>query len=645
MSRFSASVLLLVIMVSLWHFEMIAGVTDSGDASMILLIQRQLQNTPSTWKRGDPCGSEWVGVSCVGSRITSLLLSSTNVTGQLPYEIGRLSALQILDLSYNPGLTGPIPSSLGNLQQLHTLILTGCSFNGRIPTELGKLQKLLTLDVNSNSLSGSIPPLGNLTKLSWFDFGNNSIGGELPVELKGLVNCSHFHFNKNQLRGSIPPEIFHENMNLVHLLLDDNLFTGEIPSTLGNVSTLEIVRLDRNSFEGQTPVSIRQLGQLYSLNLSNNRLIGSIPDLSGMSNLQLLDLSHNPFELSVVPTWLSELESLNTVMMENSSLNGQLPSEVFSAPQLETVILSHNSIDGSLQIDDTFSQQMQLMDFQYNNITRFLSGSSYSNTLLLKGNPVCDSPTLGGNLCQPEAAEQTPYETDMTQCGNHVTCPQDFLKVDPRSCECAAAYGGVMVFKAPRFSVSTNTTRFHELENSLCTNLNLTKGSVYIRYKLFDSNGYLNIQVRLFPSPGRKYFERLQLVKILYALSNHDYASPLGFGPYYFISIELYNFLDEGSKNLSQGAIIGIAIGATLLIFAIIAVGVYALLQRKKAAKAVELSNPFASWGKGSRRESGNAPKLKGARFFSFQELKMATNNFSKDNEIGSGGYGKVRKF
>lgn len=35
-------------------------------------------------------------------------------------------------------------------------------------------------------------------------------------------------------------------------------------------------------------------------------------------------------------------------------------------------------------------------------------------------------------------------------------------------------------------------------------------------------------------------------------------------------------------------------------------------------------------------------PQLKGARLFSFKELKECTNSFSEANDIGSGGYGKV---
>jgi hypothetical protein len=42
------------------------------------------------------------------------------------------------------------------------------------------------------------------------------------------------------------------------------------------------------------------------------------------------------------------------------------------------------------------------------------------------------------------------------------------------------------------------------------------------------------------------------------------------------------------------------------------------------------------------QKDSGGAPQLKGARFFSFEEMKSCTENFSDSYEIGAGGYGKV---
>lgn len=40
----------------------------------------------------------------------------------------------------------------------------------------------------------------------------------------------------------------------------------------------------------------------------------------------------------------------------------------------------------------------------------------------------------------------------------------------------------------------------------------------------------------------------------------------------------------------------------------------------------------------------GEAPKLKSAKFFALEELKLCTNDFREINAIGAGGYGTVSK-
>jgi len=51
------------------------------------------------------------------------------------------------------------------------------------------------------------------------------------------------------------------------------------------------------------------------------------------------------------------------------------------------------------------------------------------------------------------------------------------------------------------------------------------------------------------------------------------------------------------------------------------------------------LDNDAAAW---QNAQDGAAPKLKGANWFSFDDIKRMTNNFSEANTIGEGGYGKV---
>ena len=59
-------------------------------------------------------------------------------------------------------LTGSIPSEIGLLTNLVSLIVAYTGLTGSIPSELGKLSNIVTLALISNTLTGSIPSeLGN----------------------------------------------------------------------------------------------------------------------------------------------------------------------------------------------------------------------------------------------------------------------------------------------------------------------------------------------------------------------------------------------------------------------------------------------------------------------------------------------------
>ncbi|XP_065635762.1 leucine-rich repeat receptor protein kinase HPCA1 isoform X3 [Quercus suber] len=273
----------------------------------------ELKNTPNWKGSADPCDN-WEGIRCTNSRVTSLILTSMNLMGKLSSEISQLSELQTLDLSYNQNITGPLPSSIGNLLNLINLNLIGCSFSGSIPDTIGNLQRLTILSLNNNNFRGRIPTsIGRLSNLYWLDLAENQLDGPLPVSegntlgLDMLVKAKHFHLEKNNFSGEIPSKLFSSNMVLKHLLLGSNFLTGNIPETLVSVTHLEVIRFDRNSLSGPVPLNLNNLVNVGELYLSNNKLTGPIPDLTGMNKLQYVDMSNNSFDESDFPPWMSSL--------------------------------------------------------------------------------------------------------------------------------------------------------------------------------------------------------------------------------------------------------------------------------------------------------------------------------------------------
>lgn len=637
----------LLLLMCLAGLDVSSADTDPQDAAALRSLMDQWDNTPPSWgQSNDPCGTPWDGVICSKSRITTLKLSTMGLKGTLSGDIGQLTELQSLDLSYNNELGGTLTPSIGSLKKLTTLILAGCSFTGNIPDELGNLPLLSYIALNSNKFSGTIPAsLGKLSALYWLDLADNQLTGSLPISRKKapgldqLHHTKHFHFNKNQLSGSIPEKLFSPDMSLIHLLIDGNKFTGPIPNSLGFVQSLEVVRLDKNSLDGEVPPNLNNLTRVNELHLANNKLTGPLPDLTGMNSLSYVDLSNNTFDPAEAPLWFSRLQSLTTLIIESGGLHGTVPTKLFSLPGLQQVVLKNNSFNGTLAFGDSVSEQLQLVNFQDNDLTSFTVSAAYKKTLILVGNPICDA-LLSNQFCHLQQELSTPYSTNTAKCGP-LSCPIG-QSINPQSCICAYPYEGLMVFRAPSFGDLTNSTIFQSLERSLWEKLELTPGSVSIQNLLLNTDSYIQLQLKLFPSDAL-FFNRSEIVRIGFDLSNQTYKPPRIFGPYYFIASP-YPFAEDvgaGSSSVSLGMIAGIVVGSAVLVLGLVAVAWYAFRQRKRAQRAMELSKPFASWA-GTGTDNGEAPQLKGARWFSNDELKKSTNNFSQTNEIGSGGYGKV---
>ncbi|CAD6255160.1 unnamed protein product [Miscanthus lutarioriparius] len=88
--------------------------------------------------------------------MTSIDLSSNDLTGEIPEEIVVLDALVNLNLSRNH-LTGVIPKKIGEMRSLQSLDLSRNMLSGEIPATLSNLTFLSYLELSYNDLTGRIP--------------------------------------------------------------------------------------------------------------------------------------------------------------------------------------------------------------------------------------------------------------------------------------------------------------------------------------------------------------------------------------------------------------------------------------------------------------------------------------------------------
>lgn len=277
----------------------------------------------------------WYGVTLdSGGRVIELALPGNNLRGRMPLELEEMTALRLLDLSFNwlegviaPGLgriktltelylesnllSGPIPAELGTLP-LRALFLYDNRLEGPIPPELGNLSNLKNLRISENRLSGRIPPeLGNLSAVQAIWLDENQLEGEIPPELGNLSSVQHLYVGYNNLSGSIPPELGNLQ-SIIALTFDGNNLTGPIPPELGKLESLSSeLNLRENSLSGEIPAELGNLNRLTNLRLGDNKLTGLIPpEISRMHALEWLDLSDNPGLTGPLPSALADLVNL-----------------------------------------------------------------------------------------------------------------------------------------------------------------------------------------------------------------------------------------------------------------------------------------------------------------------------------------------
>ena len=328
----------------------VSGYTDPGIVRdcEVLLVSRDVlsRDQPLNWSV-DLSISNWQGIEIVDNRVVGMDLSSLGLSGTIPSELGNLSSLQRLRLSQN-GLTGPVPPELGGLANLRDLFLDGNQLTGEIPSEVGNLINLQSLNFGVNQLIGPIPgELGDLVNLHNLELYHTQLTGEIPASLGNLVNLRQLNLDGNQLTGKIPASLG-DLVNLHALELKGNQLTGEVPGWFNRLDNLRVLKLGDNQLSGEIPVGLGDLPHLFWLLLEGNQLTGEIPSwLNSLDNLIVLDLGDNQLS-GEIPVGLGDLPHLTWLVLEGNRLDGEIPASLGSLSTLGFLRLNDNQLTGEI---------------------------------------------------------------------------------------------------------------------------------------------------------------------------------------------------------------------------------------------------------------------------------------------------------
>ncbi len=378
------------------------------------------------WLTGAPV-STWHGVATNDlGQVTGLDLEDNNLKGTLPSRLGDLRSLSVLDLSNNPGLTGPLPASLVGLgltvlklggtglcapqdpayqawlATVGDIRVDGCpatiapdrlaltalygetggaywkeaaNWLGEAPlrdwhgVETDAEGHVISIDLGYNNLRGRLPPeLALMERLETLRLIGNGLTGHLPPELARLARLATLDLSVNLLTGPVPPEL--RRLEFLSVLdLSANGLTGSVPSELGRLDRLSVLDLGLNRLHGPVPPELGNLRSLERLALSSNELTGPVPsELGRLETLSVLNLGNNRLA-GPVPPELGRLRDLVVLDLDRNGLTGPVPPELGRLAHLEELDLSTNELTGLVPPELGQLAHLEELDLSTNGLT------------------------------------------------------------------------------------------------------------------------------------------------------------------------------------------------------------------------------------------------------------------------------------
>ncbi|KAK9725077.1 hypothetical protein RND81_05G120900 [Saponaria officinalis] len=331
------------------------------------------------------------------SKLTLLDFSGCNLTGPLFNVIHNLTSLEQIYASYN-AFTGTIPDSIAHMRNLTIVSLAITLLTGRIPPSIFNISSLQVLGLADNQFEGSMPRNMhlNLPQIRLIDLNNNFLTGPFPIPFLNLTNLTYLGLCSNRFTGRVSLDfrqfqyltvldLFDMNLagdinfistlancsNMRELQLQENMFSGNLPKTIANLSTtLNVFNIGGNQIGGEIPAGITNLINLRLLVMIDNEFRRTIPNEFGnFQKLEIFGLTSNKLT-GKIPNSLGSLSRLSQLYLDDNKLHGSIPSNLGSCQNLLYLYLSNNNLNGTLP-NALFGESAQFveLDLSHNQLT------------------------------------------------------------------------------------------------------------------------------------------------------------------------------------------------------------------------------------------------------------------------------------
>ncbi|KAI9496377.1 hypothetical protein BDB00DRAFT_750852, partial [Zychaea mexicana] len=137
---------------------------------------------------------------------------SHNQIRTLPNELGNLTHLRVLNLSYNRIVA--LPNSIHRLNRLRAVNVSHNQLH-TLPASMCTLDDLCVLIVNNNSLVHLPYQLGRLKRLATFHIGDNPLLTSLPAEIADMPSIRKLMADHCGFPETVPLRLPHDPPSLV----------------------------------------------------------------------------------------------------------------------------------------------------------------------------------------------------------------------------------------------------------------------------------------------------------------------------------------------------------------------------------------------------------------------------------------------